>query len=641
MGERQHIFVITRVRTAGSGSTKYRCVAAYHVTQCQGAMALCCLYRFLGVVKHGSNREVIEAETSALHEKYCSNEDLPAVCCPFITFLMAMCWSTKFITPGNPNVGYTQYSPLDENIIRNGGTDDQQDITVIDLTEVRSPTYCFVHVARTANSGVDGGIPPPRVPLSARQYLHAYTDGDLHDDGHVTKLDSVKLINLDTLISVWPKEYKRTEIPQDVTSSGSEAFDFTLSEQVRKLVGMPLLQSVAPELTKKSNARIPTITITQDTHDAYDIEQMYDLWRAGKTFQVYGALQELVPFPRNGMPLLHSVVMKKLNDKNGLLSLADIALRDNQVEEILNMHGNKMRGLDLSHNSYLTAKIVPRILQLAPHLNKLITLGCPLIENDDVYKLLRDNRHLFRSLDALLHPSLLQPLELACENAPYPIAFSYIRASGTHSHPVACALPLLQPSVIIRAILDLVASFQPSVITRAIINLVATGPRDSSWQLDLLERGSAVTPVTLFSGFREAHSENREVTCIPQYSLRGLQGEGWVFALYTPPRVSSGDELERDRRHAYAFIRFKPPKKVGEGETTGPGLNVNVEGAEIHTFRSWLDQLELEHGHTAPAELVQELDHRLLDLQLDVNYGLKPMLEDDLLAFVESIRRSQ
>jgi hypothetical protein len=79
-------------------------------------MALCCLLRFLAVVKHGSNREVIESETSALHEKYCSNEDLPVVCCPFITFLMAMCWSTKFITPDNPNVGCGQYSPLDENI---------------------------------------------------------------------------------------------------------------------------------------------------------------------------------------------------------------------------------------------------------------------------------------------------------------------------------------------------------------------------------------------------------------------------------------------------------------------------------------------------------------------------------------------
>lgn len=29
---------------------------------------------------------------------------------------MAMYWSTKFIIPGNPNVGYSQYSPLDENI---------------------------------------------------------------------------------------------------------------------------------------------------------------------------------------------------------------------------------------------------------------------------------------------------------------------------------------------------------------------------------------------------------------------------------------------------------------------------------------------------------------------------------------------
>lgn len=116
MAEQQHIFVIARVRTAGSGSTKYRCVAAYHVMQCQGAIALCCLLRFLATMKHGSNKEVIESETSALHDKYCSHEDLPAVCCPSITFLMAMCWSTKFIVPGNPNVGYSQYSPLDENI---------------------------------------------------------------------------------------------------------------------------------------------------------------------------------------------------------------------------------------------------------------------------------------------------------------------------------------------------------------------------------------------------------------------------------------------------------------------------------------------------------------------------------------------
>ncbi|KAG2341956.1 hypothetical protein BDR05DRAFT_416375 [Suillus weaverae] len=620
MGEQQHIFVITRVRTAGSGSTKYRCVAAYHVTQCRGAMALCCLLRFLAVVKHGSNREVIESEMNALHEKYCSNEDLPAVCCPSITFLMAMCWGTKFIIPGNPNVGYSQYPPLDEN----DSADNQQDITVIDLADVRSPTYCFVNVARTASNGEDEVILPPRVPLSARQYMCAYTKDDLHDSGPVAKLDNVKLTKLDTLISVWPKEYKRVEIPQ-VAPSGSEAFNLTISKEVRELIGMPLLQSVAPELTTKSKALIPTITVTQDAHDTFDIEQMYDLWQAGKTFQVYAALQELLPFPRNGMPLLHSVVEKKLSDKNGVLSLAEIALRDDQVEEILNIHGNKIRRLDLSHNPYLTAKIVPRILQLAPRLNTLITLGCPLIENDDVYQLLRDTGHLFHSLDALLHPSLLQPLELARENASYPIAFSYIQASGMHNHPAVCTLPLFQPSVIIRAILDLVAS----------------GPKDSSWQFDLLEHVSPVTPATLFSGFRKSHSENREITCIPQYSLRGLQGEGWVFALYTPLRVNSVDGLERYRRHTYAFVRFKPPKKVGEGDMTGPNLNVNVEGAEIHTFRSWLDQLDLENRPAAPAELVQELDHRLLDLQLDVDYGLKPMLEGDLLSFVESIRIEQ
>ncbi|KAG2738462.1 hypothetical protein P692DRAFT_201798404 [Suillus brevipes Sb2] len=636
----QHIFVITRVRAACSGSTKYRCVAAYHATQCQGAMALCCLLRFLAVVKHGSNREVIESETSALHEKYCSNEDLPVVCCPFITFLMAMCWSTKFITPDNPNVGCGQYSPLDENIGSVSG-DNKKDITVIDLTEVRSPTYCFIKAAMKASNGGDVVTPPPRVPLSARQYLCAYTEGDLRGNGHVTKLDNVKLTTLDTLVSVWPKEYKRTEIPQDVASSGSEAFNLMISEGVRKLIGMPLLQSVAPELLSKSKIPVPTITVTQDTHDMYDIEKLYDLWQAGKIFQVYGALQDLLPFPHNGMPLLHSVVEEKLSNKNGVLSLAEIALRDDQVEEILNIYGNRIRRLDLSYNSYLTAKIVPRILQLAPHLNTLATLGCPLIENDHVYQLLRDNGNLFHSLDAFLHPSLLQPLELARENAPYPIAFSYIQASGTRSHPVACTLPLFQPSVIIRAILDLVALLQPSVITRAMLDLVASNPKDSSWQHDPLGHVSAVTPATLFSGFRKAHCENREVTCIPQYSLRGLQGEGWVFALYTPPRVSTGDKMERDRRHTYAFVRFKQPKKVGEGEMTGHDLNVTAEGAEIHTFRSWLDQIELEDQPAESAELVQELDHRLLDLQLDLDYGLKPMLKDDLLDFVKSIQTEQ
>lgn len=64
-GERHHIFIITRVRAAGSWSTNYHCVAAYHAMQCQGALALCCLLRFPALVKHGSNREVIRPETSA------------------------------------------------------------------------------------------------------------------------------------------------------------------------------------------------------------------------------------------------------------------------------------------------------------------------------------------------------------------------------------------------------------------------------------------------------------------------------------------------------------------------------------------------------------------------------------------------
>src|SRR6267154_3934289 len=68
MGEQFQIFVITRVRSVGSGSTKYRCVAAYKVPRCQGAAALSCLLHFLSMVKHGSNREVIEPEELC----YCS-----------------------------------------------------------------------------------------------------------------------------------------------------------------------------------------------------------------------------------------------------------------------------------------------------------------------------------------------------------------------------------------------------------------------------------------------------------------------------------------------------------------------------------------------------------------------------------------
>jgi hypothetical protein len=135
---------------------------------------------------------------------------------------------------------------------------------VIDLTEVRSPTYCFVNVARKASNDEDEVIPPSHVPLSARQYVCACTEGDLRSNGHVTKLDNAKLANLDTLISAWPKEYKRAEIPQDITLLGSEAFNFMISKGVRKLIGMPLLQSVAPELTSKSKVTIPTIIITQD-----------------------------------------------------------------------------------------------------------------------------------------------------------------------------------------------------------------------------------------------------------------------------------------------------------------------------------------------------------------------------------------
>ncbi|EGN96616.1 hypothetical protein SERLA73DRAFT_58688 [Serpula lacrymans var. lacrymans S7.3] len=101
MGQRHQAFVIARIRPAGGGPPRLRCIAAFHHQWCYGTLPLGATRRFLTLVKQKSNADIIKAEIRAIEGKYTDRQDFPAVPCPFVAFLLASSWTTDLEDPKN------------------------------------------------------------------------------------------------------------------------------------------------------------------------------------------------------------------------------------------------------------------------------------------------------------------------------------------------------------------------------------------------------------------------------------------------------------------------------------------------------------------------------------------------------------
>ncbi|OCH95880.1 hypothetical protein OBBRIDRAFT_441933 [Obba rivulosa] len=71
----------------------------------------------------------------------------------------------------------------------------------------------------------------------------------------------------------------------------------------------------------------------------------------------------------------------------------------------------KLQALNMSFSPCITTDAVRHLLAGIPSLRRLVLMGCPCIDSQDLCKLMRSKPALFQRLETLMHPLLLEPFK--------------------------------------------------------------------------------------------------------------------------------------------------------------------------------------------------------------------------------------
>lgn len=185
MGQRSQTFVIAKAVPYGETKAYYRCVAAWHHQWCYGILPLLAARRFLTLLEQRENAEIVLDELRRLQGQYGRQESqdtprIPRVPCSYISFLIGSAWNVDINDPFSPYFHRSSFqgSLLPANMLSGGGgrlyfvrietylanacfIDNNEGITIIDVTNPSKPAYCFVKLEES------------RI-LSAAQYAREY-----------------------------------------------------------------------------------------------------------------------------------------------------------------------------------------------------------------------------------------------------------------------------------------------------------------------------------------------------------------------------------------------------------------------------------------------------------------------------------
>ncbi|KAJ6599201.1 hypothetical protein DFH09DRAFT_28564 [Mycena vulgaris] len=584
MGQRHQVFIVARVAAHNTTVPRYRCVGAYHHQWCYGRLPLMATRRFLSLVKQKDNAKIVEEEIRALQGKYSlgkTKPSLPAVPCPYTLFLLASAWCVDLEGYYASGVSF-ENGMLDANMGSSGG-DNNDGISVIDITDPANPSYCFVSVWGLEASGKVQN----RVPLSAEQYARAYypvpTDAEKAENGvketeedvqqKIESLRDERIMTLDVLAEAWPTEYK--------SSTSTSAEDPAPSSNP-----IPSLADLALK---------PAVEHGIKTDGTEELEGL--VWLPGKAKLIKSALQGQDPFPDSGMALLVKVIQHEVGSDKTALDLSGLSLSDTQIISLPTLLEMKeIELLQLSHNSNITVDGLRQVLSSIPMLRRLVLLDTS-ISDEQIYQLLTEEPELFYALEELIHPALMS----SQNPARYPNRFAYVgvgapsMASGVSS----ASLAIFTPATVVQSLTDYLAP------------IADTGPAEMYGYL-----GSSLVPQVAFaSGVRREGEPwgERRVHCFPSRCDTPFHGTGWLFAFSWDMYQVAGASSNR-----YGFV-----KAAGD---SGGALKICDLGA-------FLEEMALEGRPPASEHAVQKLTTVFADL--DARKGAKLWTDDEFLPFIQ------
>ncbi|KAF7301373.1 hypothetical protein MIND_00702500 [Mycena indigotica] len=489
MGQRHQIFLVARVVAHGENAARYRCVGAYHHQWCYGRLPLMGARRFITLLKQKDNAKIVKAEIDAIQGQY-GKENLPRnvdyVPCPYSLFLVSSAFCIDL--ENNYASGVTfQHAILDARMGSFDG-DNNDGITVFDITDPTNPAYCHVRSRRKG-------------PLSGEEYVRAYYSQhtelpqnpqalaeELDVRAKIDALRGERLMTINVLAEAWPEEYQ---------AENAQPMD----EEQKPRQPLPTLVELTLGPAVEHGLKTGELEMLQDM-----------VWHPGKAGAMWPVLQQQNPFPEVGMPLLIEVVQQQVPTTATELDLSGFSLSNQQILTVLEQSKiDDLQLLDLSHNPNISVDVIRLVLGQYPNLRRLILLGTS-IANHDLSQMLSAEPALFRSsLQELVHP-LLFAID---GESNYPSAFVYV---GLHDHNlVKASLPIFSPSAVVQNITDMMSVLADSDSFYFQMNgWVAQAAFSSSYRQEGLPWGE------------------RRISCLPSFHSKLPQDpkvRTWIFAL--------------------------------------------------------------------------------------------------------------
>ena len=402
--------------------------------------------------------------------------------------------------------------------------DNNDGITIIDVTDPESPAYCFVSIYGLECE--DRLNIPLLTPLSATQYLHGYYpevkmhNSETTDDEEIVSeqsvlntlrpFESVRMITLDMLSEVWPGEYISDEPnPADPNESS-----------VTTSIHMP------PSLVDMTF--VPAINYALQTGETDRLDPF--MWLPGNLSKIKETLRAHNPLSENDLALLSKVIAVEVK-QNKSIDLSHFSPTGEQLIELLSAH--ELEGvevLNISNMQQITIDILRQLIPLLPKLRRLVLLHT--IPDTDILSLLSESPELFYRIDSIIHFAFLRHLGQAV----YPAAFSHIITKDS-GEVVVASVPYFTPDQLVQGLTDYL-----SLLRSEDTYTVLTSMRN---ELPLL--------ATYASAVREPGRSwsERIVPFIPSKTFDMLEErEGWFFAW------SAIKSFSKSPSYRYAFAKI-------------------------------------------------------------------------------------
>ena len=349
--------------------------------------------------------------------------------------------------------------------------------------------------------------------------------------------------------------------------------------------------------------------------DTFDFEQLSLL--PGEAPKIKKILRSLNPFPSD-IQLVR--VLSGLKEGT-CVDLSGFQLSSTQIVEVLSNCGN-IAFLDASFNRLIVADDIPKILEAAPTLRRIVVIGCTSIADAHILTLVQNEPSRFKSLEGLLHPAFLT----IRKPDSYPIAFTLVNV--TYGDLTCASVPFFTPAQVVQLLIDLLP-WKDAKINRGL-----GGSLSPMTGFSALHRGGARTPGQKFG--------ERAVVSVPFLSPQLPRGQRdfWVFAVYRASKYGFIADEAKNRKNMWGFVHITRSVQCSTGDSeastdepaTGTGSGTAEQlgySTRLYDLRGFLECMASE-GRPMPSDAaVTELERILYKKHRKTGESYCPFMREE------------